>query len=127
MASPKGNVTTYQALAGKVFERKLAELFRAKLPRHRALVQHPPVQPTFKDIGDMHVGPFTFQIKHIPTGLRTVLRYVEAAAKQARQAGLAYHAVIVMNPDFDTPANALVVLPVHEFLPLLEAYLASLD
>ncbi len=77
-----------------------------------------PAQASFADVGDLHAGPFAFQLKNVASGTKTVDGFLSDAVKQADRAGLPFAAAIVSRPG-QGANNPMVVMDLETFAILL--------
>lgn len=112
-------MATVQKSLGSLFERAILRTLRTATDTPAAVCKPP--QSSWKDVGDIHAGPFALQLKSSTKGTKTIAGYHTAARKQAGRADLPY-AGAVITPD-GTASSALVIIDIQTFSTLLETYL----
>lgn len=94
--------------------------------REAGLRAFKPRQEGHKDVGDIHVGPFTLQVKNYPRDLLGAIRdAVKGYQVQRVNAGLPFGAGVVKRPRMPI-SEAYVVIRLEDFPEVVRAVAASL-
>ena len=80
-----------------------------------------PTQSTFRDQGDIHLGPFALQLKSSSRGVSQATNYLMDAREQAATAGLPFGAAVIKNQLAPGVDADLVVMDLETFTVLLNA------